>query len=729
MKYLILDIETAVQWVEDIDEDTGTVTKVTDNSPFNPNNKIVSVHWRKLEIQEDAVSYDDIIAGLGDAKHSVFYHNEYNKSDSREELQEALNWADVFVAHNAKYDYMYLKEAGFDVPDTVHCTMIAEYILARGVQLPFSLEETAKRRNVEQQKLDITKDYFKNHIGFEAMPLSIVVEYADGDVLSCAQIFVQQYVDYLKPVNATLNNIRVLMNEMLLFLVHIEQNGIMIDQEALSKIEQEFLAERIQLEKDLTELAASVMGDEPFSLTSPLDISKIIYSREVSDPERHKSIFNLGKDSFGKKQYPPYMTLAQFNAAVRLTTRVVKKKTARHCIVCNGYGKIRKIKKTGEPFKKESECKVCMGRGFTLHEESTVAGFKLVPERPADASVHGFSVSKLEIPRLLLQAQQKGNLTAVEFLTKKKRLNAVNTYINSFVEGIKRWTRADGLLHTTFNQTVARTGRLSSSKPNFQNQPKDRKFPIRKCVISRFKNGLITECDFSGLEFVVAGELSRDPQIISDILSGKDIHGQTAAIVHKKVGEPINWKDDAHKHIRNEVKPYTFAPLYGGQGANEPDHIKKYFQEFFNIYKRHGEWQVEQMDSVMTRGFIRTPSGREYRFPGTRRLQGNRTTNSTAIVNYPVQGFATGDIVPLACIRAYREMKKRNLKSRLILTVHDSIVVDTHPDERKDVYEILVWATTGCPIEIKERWNYDMVLPLNSEVSQGINWMQMEAIH
>lgn len=257
---------------------------------------------------------------------------------------------------------------------------------------------------------------------------------------------------------------------------------------------------------------------------------------------------------------------------------------------------------------------------------------------------------------------------------------------------------------------------------NFQNQPKEKKFPIRRCVVSRFKNGLITECDFSGLEFVVAGELSRDQQIIDDILNGKDIHRQTASIVHQKDKELVT-KDE-----RNEVKPYTFAPLYGGQGANEPQHIQKYFKEFFNIYVRHGEWQIEQMDSVMARGFVRTPSGREYRFPGTRRLKGGRTTNSTAIVNYPVQGFATGDIVPLACIRALREMKKRNLQSCLIITVHDSIVVDTHPDEKDEVAEVLRLATTGCPVEIKQRWNYEMVLPLKSEVSRGVNWMQMEVV-
>lgn len=722
MKYLILDLETTVQFIEDVNEETGKIQKVTDNSPFHPNNKIVSGHWRKLETVEYGPPH------LHEADHSVFYHNDISTYDTRDRLQAALDWAEVVVAQNAKYDVMYLLEAGFRLPEIVRCTMINEYILARGVEMPFSLEAIAERRDTAQKKLDTTKQYFKDGVGFEAMPWPIVLEYADGDVLSTAMIFIQQLTEYAEEQNATLNNIVVLMNEMLWFLVEIERNGIQIDLAKLAEIERDYIEERAQLEKDLIAIAKEVMGDEPFSLTSNSDISKIVYSREVVDKERHKLIFNLGTDMFGKKKYPPYMTEGQFNAAVRTTTKVLFKKEAHHCVACHGYGKIRKTKKNGDFHKKENKCRVCDGRGYTLTDTTSVAGLRLLPERPSDASVHGFSASKIEMPRLIAQAQQAGKGQAVVFLQKKKRLNAVNTYLNSFVEGIKRWTRGNGLLHAWFNQTVAKTGRLSSSHPNFQNQPKERKFPIRQCVISRFKDGVITECDFSGLEFVVAGELSRDPQIILDILNDKDIHGQTAGIVHKQPDPTINWKDKEHKDIRNEVKPYTFAPLYGGQGANEPEHIRTYFKEFFNIYKRHGEWQIEQMDAVITKGFVRTPSGREYAFPGTKRLKNNRTTNSTAIVNYPVQGFATGDIVPLACIRALRKFRELGLKSKLIITVHDSIGADTHPDEKMEVAKALKWATEGAVEEIKERWGYQMVLPLKSEVSQGPDWMNMETV-
>jgi DNA polymerase I-like protein with 3'-5' exonuclease and polymerase domains len=713
MKILVLDVENSVQFIEEIDED-GKKTKVIDNSPYNPKNKLVAVGWRKIR-NGHILAYH----------HSVYSHNDTANSDDPRALREALLWADIVVGHNIKYDLMWLEACGFPVSHLkVYDTMIGEYILARGVRTALSLEATAIRRNVTHKKSELTDHYFKNEIGFEAIPLPIVEEYLEADVLSTAEIFIDQIGEWIKEKNKTLWNIVILMNEMLLFLAEIEKNGIKIDKEKLAEIEADYKRELQQLESDLESIARQVLGDTPFSLTSPLDISKIVYSREVVNPQLHKTIFNLGKDPLtGKAKYPPYMTPAAFSAAVRQTTRIIKKTKASQCPVCYGKGYIRKTKKDGTLFKKDNKCVKCDTRGFILTETNETAGLKLVPESSYDASVHGFSVSKEQFDRLIRQAEVSGKDLAVEFLTKKKRLNAVNTYLNSFVGGIQRWTREDGILHPWFNQTVARTGRLSSSHPNFQNQPKERKFPIRQCVISRFENGVITECDFSGLEFVIAGELSRDPQIISDILGGKDIHRQTASIVLQKKPEEIT-KDE-----RNEVKPYTFAPLYGGQGASEPDHIKRYFREFFNIYERHGEWQVEQMESILKTGVIRTPSGREYAFPGTKRLKNGRTTNSTAIVNYPVQGFATGDIVPLACIRALRKFRELNLRSVLILTVHDSIVADTHPEEKQIVADVFKWATTGCVEEIKERWGHEMVLPLKSETSQGTDWMNLESVH
>jgi DNA polymerase I-like protein with 3'-5' exonuclease and polymerase domains len=416
------------------------------------------------------------------------------------------------------------------------------------------------------------------------------------------------------------------------------------------------------------------------------------------------------------------MSPSKFAQSVRMVSRVIQKQVAMHCHTCSGTGKIFKVKKDGDFFKKPSRCQECDGAGSIYKDTGKTAGLRLSPESAMDTNIHGFKTDKVTIKRLIAQATNKKNLEAVEFLTKYTRLNALDTYLSSFVEGIKTWTRSDGLLHANFNQCITATGRLSSSNPNFQNQPKGGKFPVRKAVVSRFDGGFIVEADFSGLEFRVAGELSRDPQIIEDILGGKDVHQQTASIINQKPAS------DVTKAERQGAKAYTFAPLYGGMGANEPEHIQKYFQEFFVIYKGLSVWHKELMDGVMRNGIVRVPSGREYYWPMAVRMKNGRISNATQVVNYPVQGFATADIVPLACVRALQKFRELNLKSKLILTVHDSIVVDCHPDEVHAVTEALTWAMFGVKDELLKRFKYEMILPLNIEIEYGKNWMEQAQI-
>lgn len=701
-KTLVLDLETTVQFLEG---------NTKDNSPFHPDNKIVSAHFAWVEGDE-----------IGDCKTLIFHHNEQGSPDDPAELRKALEEADVIVAHNAKYDILYLQESGFQIPPEVYCTMIGEYVLARGQVIEKSLEAIAERRDVTRKKSDLIDGYFKQGIGFEAMPLASVIEYAEADVQSCGEIFLSQKRDYDSPENSGLMPVVDLMNEMLLFLCEIEGNGICISLDTLSSVEQDYVAEKSQIEERLNEIIRDVMGDTPINLQSGADMSKVIYSRMVADKDLHKATFNIGLDHRGKPLMRPRMSPAQFNRAVRNTTMKVMRTVAYHCEECKGKGKIQKVKKDGTPWKNLTGCKPCSGRGFTLMENGKVAGLKLIPEGPQDASINGFNIDKTTIKKLVYQAEQKENLVAVEFLKSVSRLNSINTYLDSFVKGIQRWTRSDGILHANFNQTTTRTGRLSSSNPNFQNQPKGGKFPVRKAVVSRFENGRIIEADFSGLEFRVAGELSRDPQIIEDIFSGKDVHKQTASIINQCE------VSDVTKDMRQSAKAYTFAPLYGGLGAAEPPHVQTYFRQYFSIYKGLARWHNSLMDGVLRNGIVRIPSGREFLFPNARRLRSGRITNATAVVNYPVQSFATGDIVPLACVRAFRKFEELQLKSKLILTVHDSIVVDASQDEIPQVRDALKWAMSGVAEEVKSRFGYDMVLPLDIEISIGENWMELEEL-
>lgn len=709
-------------FVGDLEVKVSRIDGEIDNSPKNPDNFAVSAHW---VIIEDGV--------IGPINHLVWNHKEKAVSDSRVPLQEALNSCHKGVFFNSKFDESWLLDMGFDLPE-IECAMVREFMIAQGRPWQLSLKATAERRDVTRKKSDLVDEMFKSGTGFEEMPLDVVLEYAEADVISCAEIYLQQEEEFNSPEYREMRPALDLMHDMLQFLVHIEDNGCAIDLDALEEVEQDFITEKTSLEKDLMGLLTGVMGDTVISLSSGAQMSQVFYSRKVIDKELHKKIFNIGLKPNGKPLPVPRMKQSEFNSSVRSTTEIVYKTVVQCCAACDGKGKIQRYKVKyrqkngkkyqvqGEPYKSLSNCSECKGEGAFYIPTKEKAGLKLVPEGAADASTHGFKTDKSTIKKLIVQAKAKNNLVAVEFLTKYSRLNAINSYLSSFVANIKRWTRFDGILHPNFNQTVARTGRLSSSKPNFQNLPKGSKFPVRKCIVSRFPGGMIGEIDYSGLEFRVAGELSKDSQIIDDILSGKDVHKQTAAIINQCDVSEVT------KSMRQEAKAYTFAPLYGGMGMNEAEHVQTYFKTYFSIYKGLAAWHKRLMDGVLQHGTVTIPSGKRYMFEDARRLGNGRITNATAVVNYPVQGFATAIIMQLACVRALREFKRRQVKSKIILTVHDSLVADIYPGELNVVKEIFVWAMSEIKEEIKERFFYDFVLPLDVEMEVGKNWMEMEEI-
>ena len=707
MKKLVLDLETTVQKMDG----------KTDNSPFNPDNSCVSAHFAWLD--EETV---------GEVINLVFNHNEQTTTDSMQPLAEALEQADVLIAHNAKFDCLWLQEMGLTLPETIRCTMINEYILAKGQRTELSLKATAHRRNVTRKKSDLVDELFKSGTGFEAMHLDTVIEYAEADIVSCGEVYLSQQQDFAKEENQSLQGIVELMNEMLLFLMEIETNGIHVDRAALQEVKHDLTVEYKQISRRLNDIVEQVMGDTPINLNSGADMTKVVYSRQMINRKEHAQIWNIGVQPNGKPLMPPRMSKSEFASAVRSTTMVVNRTDAVCCPTCNGRGTIQKYKMVtrqkngkkykmqGDPYKNPTKCADCKGAGALYVDNGKIAGLRLNPINPSFASANGFKTDKHTIKLLISQARSKGNDLAIEFLEKMSRLNALSTYLDSFVAGIETWTRYDNILHSNFNQCITATGRLSSSNPNFQNQPK-RGFPVRKAVTSRFEGGKFYECDFASLEFRVAGEVSRDPQIIEDILSGKDIHKQTASIINQCTPSEIT------KDARQGAKAFTFAPLYGGMGAGEPEHIQNYFKEFFNIYEGLGQYQKRLMDGVLRNGIVQTPSGRQYYWPNVRRLRNGRTTNATQIVNYPVQGFATGDLVPLACIRAHRMFKEANLKSLLVLTVHDSICVDGYPGEEEQVIKILFDAMQGVDDEAYNRWGYKFVLPLDVEISSGPNWL------
>ncbi len=687
-----------------------------DMSPYNPNNKLVSVGYCNISVtlggdEHDFISHEEYV---------FFFHNEllhpFNSAANTLKLQHMLSHTTLLVGHNIKYDLAWLQESGFTYDGKVYDTKIGEFVLLRGLKYPTDLLSVSIRRGCQPKKSDLTKDYLKKGIGFEAMPIEIVEEYGRGDVYTTAEIYLDQLRQYSIDSNSGLINTRDMMNEFCVVLTGMERNGICIDLEALADVKLEYEVEQADLQRSLGELTAHVMGDTPINLASPEQLSSVIYSRKIKDKSQWVKTFNIGLDARGKKLRKPNMSKDKFVKTVKSQTTVLRKTRAFQCSTCKGSGRTFKVKMDGTKYKVGNHCVDCGGGGLIYRDLQQIAGLKMTPDGSGDVSIGGFVTDKTSLTALLHQARRKNNDIAIEFLRAIMRLNAIDTYLSTYVGGIERGVQADRILHPRFNQTVASTARLSSSDPNFQNQPRGLTFPVRRTIISRFNGGSILEGDYAQLEFREAGELSGCPAVKDAIEEDVDVHSATAKIM-TDAGQLTN---------RQDAKAHTFKPLYGGSFGTMAEMV--YYKAFLtDMYPGVAEWHKKLIDEVCRYKVLTLPTGRQYAFPDVERTKWG-CTFATQIKNYPVQGFATADIVPIANILMAKSMKQKKVKSLLINTVHDSLVVDVYPTEERLMSQLMAKAMLDVVHELKFRYNITLVIPLAVELKLGPNWLDQKEI-
>jgi DNA polymerase I-like protein with 3'-5' exonuclease and polymerase domains len=270
----------------------------------------------------------------------------------------------------------------------------------------------------------------------------------------------------------------------------------------------------------------------------------------------------------------------------------------------------------------------------------------------------------------------------------------------------------DGFVHPEFMQCVTATGRLSSRNPNFQNMPRGSTFAIRKVVESRFEGGFILEGDYSQLEFRVAGFLAKDAQAYKDVLDGTDVHNYTASIIGCS---------------RQDAKAHTFKPLYGGVSGTPAQ--QAYYSAFKEKYEQVAEWHKELEKEAVKTKEIKLPSGRVYAFPDAKWTDWGSATNRTAICNYPVQGFATADLLPIALVELDKVMRKAKMQSVICNTVHDSIVLDVHPTEKDQCIKVLSDAMLSISDGSKARYSIEYDMPIGIELKIGENWLDLSEVN
>ncbi len=289
----------------------------------------------------------------------------------------------------------------------------------------------------------------------------------------------------------------------------------------------------------------------------------------------------------------------------------------------------------------------------------------------------------------------------------------LSTYIDGFRPLIEKNT---GLIHTTFNQTLTSTGRLSSKEPNLQNIPvrDDEGKELRKFFIPRDENHLLVGADYSQIELRLLASFSGCQSLISAFKSGKDVHSATAS---KVFGTPL---DKVTPSQRSSAKAVNFGIIYGMSEYGLAKQLKisnqearAYIDSYFKQYPEVKEYMDKNVAFAKENGYSITLLGRKRVIPEL--LSSNfmtRQFGERVAMNMPLQGSAA-DIIKLAMLGVYNRLKKENLKSKLILQVHDELIIDTLISERKQVEKLLIEEMEGA---------VNLAVPLTVSLGSGRTW-------
>ncbi len=262
-----------------------------------------------------------------------------------------------------------------------------------------------------------------------------------------------------------------------------------------------------------------------------------------------------------------------------------------------------------------------------------------------------------------------------------------STYVEGLIDSIK----SDGRIHSKFNQTVTATGRLSSTEPNLQNIPtrtaEGRE--IRKSFVPS-EGYTFVDADYSQIELRVMAAVSEDTSLIDAFSSSKDIHAITASQVFDVPVEEVT------PGLRRRAKAVNFGIIYGissfGLGEDlgiSRKEAKEYIDKYFATYGRVKEYLDSCVETAKETGVVKTLYGRIRPIPELKSSNFmQRSFGERVAMNSPIQGTAA-DIIKIAMIKVYDELKKRGLKSRLILQIHDELLIETALDEVDEVKELL----------------------------------------
>ncbi len=335
----------------------------------------------------------------------------------------------------------------------------------------------------------------------------------------------------------------------------------------------------------------------------------------------------------------------------------------------------------------------------------------------------GISTGAAELEKLLVWLKEKeGNKKEIRIIDLILQFREISKLKNTYLDALpKLINKKDGRVHTSFNQTVTATGRLSSSDPNLQNIPirTEEGRLIRQAFIAE-KGFKILKADYSQIELRIVASLADDKDMLKIFKSGGDIHTTTAAFINDVEESEVT------KEMRRQAKEVNFGVLYGmgAWGLAQRTGIsnsraQEFITKYFLKYKGVKKYIAEILEMAQEKGYVETLYGRRRYIPEiSSGIQQVRSAAERTAINMPVQGTAA-DLIKLAMVEIQKKLYDVSPKTEMILQVHDELVFEVPEKDTKKVAEFV--SETMCSV-------MNLRAPIEVEVSVGDNWGETEKI-
>jgi DNA polymerase I-like protein with 3'-5' exonuclease and polymerase domains len=655
-------------------------TTITDNNgtAFVPENRVV-ISGVKTEIIKSISDGIDVIV-LAEMEHGALLVGQNITFDLHYIIKEmGTHWIEECI------------NAGLRIWDT----QIAEYVLSGQQTRMASLDELATLYG-GTIKDSYVSDMFANGIGADKIEKSVLIPYLEADLENTELVFKKQYEQ------AVLSNklpLIMYMNHARLMTTLMQYNGLRVDKAGLVTL-------KMQLERDM-----QIYRDDI--------VVELMYEIKRSLPP--DAVLNQDEDSL--------CTDAMLSSYFFGGTAVLDVKVPTGTTYKSG-------KKAGQ---------------VKYKNDTALVTFKTkhLPWLPTKSSKSYTLLHPMDDDVIDVLARSFKLAFKVRELRRCKKI--VGTYIDGVLKNTYD-TEKGSFVHPDYNHALTATGRLSCARPNLQNVDGE----VKQYYVPLDGHQFLLEFDFKQLEVCGLAQLSRDPQLIADICNGVDLHYETGRTV-------FGWCSpaDMDEKTRRGVKGVNFGLIYGGsakglakQTGFDVKVVEKLIAAFYSRYPMVKVWQDDNISAVKkgrtyTSGGMRTEkgyprgvsslkscTGREYVFTEydapdwiveTRKEY--TSFSPTEIKNYPVQGFATGDVVPITLgVMMQYYCAEDELGVTPVNTVHDSIMFSVaYGQEAQDLYHLVVDKVMPTVVQVlKDSFGIDMLVPLNVDAKIGYNWGNMD---